>query len=325
MLRLNSVSTGRIFAGASSNPVPDLDVSRSRWTHPLLQSVFRLPVWMLRGYRQANAGDLAAAVAFYALVSLVPTFLLLVFVAGLFLQRDQVLITAMYTSLWGLPPNASPEAFQAALSARDYSGWFGALSLLGFAWIGTGFVSCLARSMNRIYGAPDCGYLCEKQRGFFLVLLFAALFLAAILASTVPTLFVAQDLPEYFQRWSLASGVYQLLVYVVAVAASLVLFLVLFRVVPNAGQGLRNIWPGTLVAAVLFVAMAQAFPIYIRLIGGTNRYGVVFGLVSLLVAWFYVLAHVLLFGTFINASYMARLRRQRAEARNRTTPPIANI
>ena len=309
MLRLNSASDGRFSAGFAPRSIPVVDETRSRWAHSLMRSAVRLPAWMVHGYRRANAGDLAAAVAFYALAALVPTFLLLVFVAGLFLQRDQVLITAMYTSSWGLPPTAGPDAFQAALSARDNSGWFGALSLLGFAWIGTAFVSCLARSMNRIYGTSNCGYLCEKQRGFFVVVVFATIFLVALISSTVPTLFVAQELPVYFQRWSLVSGVYQAVGYVLAAAASVVLFVVLYRVVPNAGQRVRDIWPGTLVAAVLFVAMAQVFPIYVRMFGVT-RYGAVFGLVTLLVAWFYVFAHVLLFGTFINATYQGRLSRR---------------
>jgi membrane protein len=273
---------------------------------------------MVRGYQHAGAGDLAAAVAFNAIVALVPTFLLLAFVIGLFLKIDQVLIAAIYSSLWGLPPGAAQDAFDAVLKARQNSGWFGALSLLGFAWVGTSFVSCLARSMNRIYGVQNCGYLCEKQRGFFVIIIFAALFSVTILASTVPTLFAFQDLNVYFAQTLLAEGINQLISYLVAIAASLGLFTVVYRIVPNAGQRIADIWPGTLTAALLFVAMAQVFPIYLRSLGGFNRYGAVFGLVSLLLLWFYLLAHLLLFGTFINSSHQRRRRRRR---RGATAPP----
>jgi membrane protein len=313
MLRLNTLPHGHQLPRDGSDSGAG---SPSRWAHPLLQSLLRLPAWMVRGYRQSDAGDQAAAVAFHALMAIVPTFLLLVFVAGLFLQRDQVLVTALYTSSWGLPPSDAREAFGAALAARDNSGWFGVLSLVGFAWIGTGFVGSLSRSMNRIYGVTGCGYFCEKQRAFVVVILFAGLFLLALITSTVPTLFVAKELPLYFQEWMLASGVYQVVGYLVAITASVVLFLVVYRVIPNAGQGLPDVWAGTAVAALLFVGMAQVFPIYVRLIGGVNRYGAAFGLVSLLVAWLYVLAHVLLFGTYINASYQHR-RRRRAGAGSR--------
>ena len=276
--------------------------------------------WMIRGYQQANAGDLASAVAFNALVALVPTFLFCLAVGGLFLRLDQVFITALYASFWGLPPDLASDAFEAVLAARRNSSLLGALSLAGFAWTGAGFVSCLSRSMNRVYGVTGCGYMCERRRGFFVIFGFAALFLLALLASTVPTLFVRQDLPAYFERWALAAGGVQALGYALAFLATVALFGMLYRVVPNAGQRLGDVWPGTLTAAVLFVGMAQAFPIYLRLLGGANRYGAVFGLVSLLVAWFYVLAHVLLFGTYVNATYQRR-RRQRAALNGRPAKP----
>jgi hypothetical protein len=171
---------------------------------------------MVHGYQRANAGDLAAAVAFHALVALIPTFLLCLAVAGLFLRVDQVLITAIYASLWGLPPEASRDALEAALTARRASGWLATLSLVGFAWAGTSFVGCLARSMNRIYAVPGCGFMCEKRRGFFVILGFAVLFMLALLSSTIPTLFVRQDLPQYFHSWALAAGRYQALGYILA-------------------------------------------------------------------------------------------------------------
>jgi membrane protein len=136
----------------------------------------------------------------------------------------------------------------------------------------------------------------------------------ALLSSTVPTFFVGRDLPVYFQTWALAAGRYQLLSYLLAYVATIALFSMLYRVIPNAGQRLGDIWPGTLTAATLFLVMAQAFPLYLGALGGANRFGAVFGLISLLVAWFYVLAHVLLFGAHVNATHQRRraFRRSRA-------------
>jgi membrane protein len=272
--------------------------------------------WMHRGYSHANAGDLAAAVAFNALVVLIPTLLLTFSVAGLFFRFDRVFQTTIYTSFWGLPSNSAGDAIETVLTARRSSSWLGVISLAGFAWTGTAFVGCLSRSMNRIYGVPGCGYMCEKRRGFFVILAFALLFMLALLASTVPTFFVRRELPRYFETWALAAGWYQVLGYVIAFVATAAMFLLLYRVVPNAGQEIGDVWPGTVTAASLFVIMAQVFPVYLRLLGGFNRYGAAFGLLSLLVAWFWVLAHLLLFGTYINATYQRHRRaRQRRSAR----------
>ena len=265
-----------------------------------------LASWPVRGFRETGAGHLSAIIAYNALVALVPTFLLLVSVGGFLLRRDEVLTTAIHAAYWALPGDAARDALEAALAARRQSGWFAVASLLGFAWVGTGFVGALNHCLNRVYGVPDCGFICTRRRGLVAIAAFAALFSAAALAAALPTLFVGRDLGRYFQTWSLATGRVQVLSYALAFVAAAALFLLLYRFVPTAGQRFGDVWPGALVAGALFVALGQAFPLYLRIVGGTNRFGAALGLVSLLVAWFAALAHVLLFGCYVNASYRRR-------------------
>ncbi|MBA2277992.1 MAG: YihY/virulence factor BrkB family protein [Chloroflexia bacterium] len=325
MIRLQGATGGRLGTGSAPaatrrrrfRQIAPHSVATRRSVRSVISAV---PGWMIRGYQQSNAGDLAAAIAFNGMVILVPTFFLFIALAGLFLKRDENFLTALYASFWGLPPGAAQEALENAIIARNNSGWFGALSLIGFAWVGTSFVSCLARSMNRIYAVRNAGYVNEKQRGFFVMLIFAALFLMTLLSSTVPSFFIATDLPVYFELWALAAAKWQFAGYAVALVSAFLLFATIYRVVPNAGQHVLDVWPGAMTAAVLFVLMAQVFPLYIRLLGGTNKYGQALGLVSLMVAWFYVLAHVILFSTYINATYQRhrRKRQRRKRAARRT-------
>jgi YihY family inner membrane protein len=270
-----------------------------------------LESWPVRGFRETGAGHLASIVAYNALVALVPTSLLLVSVAGLLLRDDRVLATAIRAAYWALPSRDAADALEAALAARRHSGWFAAASVLGFAWVGTNFVGALNHCLNRVYGVPDCGFVCTRRRGLLAIAGFAVLFSAAALAAALPTLFVGRDVGPYFATWALAAGRAQALSYALAVAAAAALFLLVYRVVPTAGQRLGDVWPGALVAAGLFVGLGQAFPLYLRLVGGANRFGAAFGLVSLLVAWFAALAHVLLFGCYVNASYRRRRGRRR--------------
>jgi uncharacterized BrkB/YihY/UPF0761 family membrane protein len=81
---------------------------------------------------------------------------------------------------------------------------------------------------------------------------------------------------------------------------------------------------------VLFVILTQLFPIYIRTIGGGNTFGQVFGFVSLLVASLFMMAHVILFGAYTNATWQRRRRlreRQRrlARAAEMGTGPLDDI
>jgi membrane protein len=320
MLKLNSASSAR-FASKSglqrtgpdkwrARPTDDWYAKRSWW-----RTMLSIPRWMYRGYNEKNAGDLAAAVAYHALVALVPMFLLLVTIAGIFLQSDTVLAQATDAIDTVFPSGgAAAEAFTDALDARNNSGLLGLFSFLGFAWAGTGFVSSLARSMNRVYGVRNASYVNEKQRGFIVILIFAIFFLISASSSIATTFFVSQDLPEVFEEWWLATGQNQLVGYLIAYVSALILFLVIYRIVPNAGQRMLDVWPGAIVAALLFSITTQAFPIYIRLLGGANRYGVALGLVSLIVAAVYILAHIMLFGAYINATWQ-RWKRQRRRAR----------
>lgn len=316
MIAVRSATPGRAPQYATPpEPPPGSPVAPSTATPEDRYSWWSLPWrvmnWMYRGYTSVNASDMAAAVAFNTMVALVPMFLLLVATAGIFLKNDTVLEQASFAIDRLVPGETADEAFTAALTARGNSGWIGVLSFIGLAWIGTSFVSCLARSMNRIYGARSSGYINEKQRGFVVLMLFSLLFLVSSFASILPTLFISQDVPDVFERWLLASGQLKLIGYVIGFGTAILLFLVLYRVIPNAGQRLPDVWPGTIVSAVLFMAVTQVFPLYISLTGGGNRYGQVLGFVSLLVASLLILAHTILFGAYINASWQRRRRLRR--------------
>src|SRR5207302_958507 len=63
------------------------------------------------------------------------------------------------------------------------------------------------------------------------------------------------------------------------VAAGCLLFGAIYYVVPNRRQELRKVWPGSLVAGVLFELLTLLFPLYLRLTGSSNTYGKTFGLV----------------------------------------------
>lgn len=323
MIRLQNATAGRVprYAAPSvprSSRERDVGVImvREGEQRSLWRMLHRIPAWMYRGYNEASASDMAAAVAFNTLVALVPMFLLMIAIAGLFLKNDQVLNRAILIIDTLVPGGAADDAFKTALTARNNSGWLGVISFLGFAWVGTGFVSCLARSMNRIYGARSSGYINEKQRGFFVLLIISLLFAVSLAAPILTSFFVQRELPRAIEPWLLATAEYQIVGYLIGFTAALALFFTLYRVIPNAGQRMPDVWPGSLTASLLFLLVTQIFPIYIRITGGGNRYGQILGFVSLLVASLFFTAHIILFGAYINATWQRRRRMQQRRKRH---------
>lgn len=311
--KVGGTSTEKQEIRAASETLPFLwrHTNWSRWS-----LLLRLPRWMYRGYTRNQAGDLAASIAYHALVAMVPIFFLLVGVGGLFLRNESVMAQAVRTINVIFPEGSgSTEAFRAAVEARSNSGIVSLVSFITFSWVGTGWISAMSRGMNRIYGVRNHSFVVEKQRGFMVILLFLLFFLLSVLSSIVPTALLLLDLPDVVDRVFLESWLTKVIAYGVAFLSAVGLFLVIYRVVPNARQRLLDVWPGTLVASILFLILTQMFPLYIQLVGGVNRYGTLLGLISLIVAALFFLAHMILFGAYINATWQRRRARQEQQRR----------
>ena len=89
--------------------------------------------------------------------------------------------------------------------------------------------------------------------------------------------------------------------WLVSLGSATLMFLALYRVVPNRPLTLRQVWPGAALAGVLFVLLSQAFPLYLRIFGGTYTAYKTLGLFLLLMTWVYCLALVTVLGAELNA------------------------
>ena len=271
--------------------------------------------WLVSGFRQSRANDLAAGVAYYALLAIVPTILALVSIVGLILRTEEGYRQAVDLVLWIVPEGLAGDGVNALPRLRERSGAFGLASLVGFLWIGSTFFAALGRAMNQVYGVPDWPPLQQRVRGFVSVVVFSLLFMISVIAAIVPTVVLGIDestLPLGLERWRLFTTLYQVLSYVLAVLVAILLFGVIFRIVPAASQTAEDVVPGAVVIGIAFVLVAQAFPVYLRIVAGWNLIGGTAGLLSLVLIWFYVLAHLFLFGAYINVTWQRHRHRESA-------------
>jgi membrane protein len=264
-------------------------------------------------YRSINGGDLAATIAFNALLALVPMILLMIALAGQLIKDPDRLNSAIEIVGRALPAGQSREAVDTLLTARNQSARLGLASLIGLLWIGTSFVTTLARAMDRIYRAPERHFVQNRIRAFVIVLLFTFLLLASALSAALPTYFLNNSIPKEIEKWTPPGTLSHIVGYAISIVAGILLFGIVHYFLPNAGQGIRDIWPGVLAATISFTLLTQGFPIYLQLTQNANRYGALFGVVWLLLTWFLLLAHILVISTIINA-WNQRRRRSRTTA-----------
>jgi membrane protein len=87
-----------------------------------------------------------------------------------------------------------------------------------------------------------------------------------------------------------------------------VVFMLVYRYVPNAPASFRNVWPGALLAAVLFELLKNGFAIYIANFGNYDvAYGALGGILLFLM-WTYLTSNILLIGAELASEYPRVLR-----------------
>jgi membrane protein len=86
----------------------------------------------------------------------------------------------------------------------------------------------------------------------------------------------------------------------ISILSALVLFLLIYKVLPNVSQGWREVLPGTALSCVLFFAIAQIFPLYLSLFPPNHAYAL-FGVFLVLTFWLYLLGLIFVLGAELNA------------------------
>lgn len=266
------------------------------------QSQGALLVWrVVRGMSGGDAAQMAAGVAFYALLALFPLLLGFLAVLGSVLrspEAQQGFLELVTSHLPGsahlVQPNVEEVVrLRGVLALGAAFGFLGASGML-FAAIG--------RTVDQVWGIHQRRpfYLAQPLR-WGLALAVGGLFLVATWVSTVVELLVqgVPDLPG--QRVLVVSG--QVALWVIPWAASFLVFLLIYRFVPHAKTYWRYVWPGALVAALLVEVGKELFVWYLENLAVYDRvYGQLKSAIVLLV-WIYLSALILVLGAHISARW----------------------
>jgi hypothetical protein len=86
----------------------------------------------------------------------------------------------------------------------------------------------------------------------------------------------------------------------VSIISVFLLFLLIYKVLPNARKTWRDVLPGTLLASVLLLVISQLFPLYVALFPPNHAYAL-FGVFLLFTFYLYLLGLVFVLGAELNA------------------------
>jgi membrane protein len=257
-----------------------------------------------KAFLKDDCMGLAQQVAYSALLAFFPAAVLLVGLLGLIGAYDQ-----LEQLLGAVAPKAVLQALQIAQGSANGSGKILAVVLgtAGALWAATGAMGSIVKAVNRAYEL-------EGTRGFVKQKLTSALLVLAagtVLAGLFLLIVFGGPLGDAIARRAGLGGAFTttwaILRWPIAFAAILLLLALIYYAAPNrTPRNWKWITPGSLVGAVLWLALSGLFALYTSFSHSYDRtYGTLAGAIVLLL-WLYYSALALLFGAELNAELERR-------------------
>ncbi|QKY20424.1 YihY/virulence factor BrkB family protein [Halolamina sp. CBA1230] len=227
---------------------------------------------------------LAAAVAYYAFVSLIPAAVLALIVATTFGGEQLATLVLESTSQFLTP--SGQEVLTTALTASEGRGSATVLGLAFLLWGTLKVFRALDTAFADVYGTESENSMLDQLIDSLVVVV--AIGLSMLLMFVLAGAFAALDLGIAVE----ALGVLTLPILLTAA------FLPMFYRFPDTAVTVREVLPGAVVAAVGWTAMQAVFQLYAS-VASTSAYGVVGGVI-LLVTWLYLAGAVVILGAVVN-------------------------
>jgi len=242
---------------------------------------------------------LSAALAYYTFFSLAPLLVIVIAIAGTLFGAEAIR-GKLDDQIAGLVGQQSAIAIQDLVknAYQPSSSWIATSLATGAILLGvSGLFGELQGSLNTIWGVkpkPNRSWwdiLKERFVSFSMVfgivfLLLVSLVISAAIAAVIGVLGLALPRPEL---------VPQVIDTLVSIGVITLLFAMLFKVLPDVQLTWKNVWVGSALTAVLFVAGKSLISFYLGHSSATSVYGAAGSLVVVLL-WVYYTAQILFFG-----------------------------
>jgi YihY family inner membrane protein len=256
----------------------------------------------VREFRVDNLSDWAAALTYYAVLSIFPALLVLVSLVDL---AGQGTIQALLDNLGRVAPGSVNEILAAAIrNLQQTRGSAGVLALVGLAvalWSASGYIAAFMRASNAIYDVPEGRPIWKTLPIRVGVTVVVMVLLAVSAVAVVATGGLADRIGRVLGLGSAAVTAWDIAKWPVLLLVVSFLFALLYWASPNARQGFRWITPGGVLAVVVWVLASVAFALYVANFGSYNKtYGSLASVIVFLV-WLWLSNTAILLGAELNA------------------------
>lgn len=273
----------------------------------LLKQVFR-------EFSSENPFELAAALSYYTLLSLAPLILVVTAFGALVFGREAVegQIVAEIRNLVGQDGALVIQGILRSAGESDAGGLSLGIGLLTLVFGATTVFAQIQNALNRIWDVearPQRGavwsFVRTRLLSFAMVVGLGFLLLVSLVVSA--GLAAAGTWAE--GRLPLTPEVWQVVNTLVSFAIIGVLIAMIFKVLPDAEIGWRDVWFGAAITALLFTAGKFAIGIYLGRASIGSAYGAA-GSVVVVLVWIYYASLILFLGAEITHLHARREGRE---------------
>lgn len=277
--------------------------------HQVRHSVIRTIDRFWRRSTEANLGMISAGVAFFGFLAIFPAAAAVISIWGF--ASDPEVIRSQTQVLKDFLP---PEAFrlldgqvQALISASGGGvGWTPILSTLVALWSARAGVDALIQGLDAAYGTHQRGGFWHAVQAILLTGTLICVALVSVLAAVIVPVVIAlfPNLPSAATWLEWANEGVGLSVVILGLVIA-------YRFGPNHAGPLRpRIFPGLILAAILWAVASRGFILYLGNFASYNQiYGSIGAVVALLM-WFWLSSYAVLLGAALNAVMPRRERAQ---------------
>jgi membrane protein len=239
---------------------------------------------------------LAAMIAYFALLSLVPLIFLALAVLGLFGRADES--SYLVTELKNVLPSASISQIVGVVNQiQDNAATLGLIGGVFLLWTSLSLFSVLESALNIVYGKPNRAFLHGKGIAVIVLLGTLVTLFVGLVIGTIGFRLLHDAAPGLVgNRW-----IAHVLSLLVSTAAVFLFLVSIYYLLPNVKMSFHEVLPGAVLASVLLQVSFQALPLYVAL---STREEVLtlraLGAPVILLIWLYVMANAIVFGAEVN-------------------------
>ena len=259
----------------------------------------------LAEFRADDLTDWAAALTYYAVLSLFPSVIVLIAILGLAGQYPQT-SDALLGIIGQVGPPSAVDTFRGPIEDVVKSqGGAGALlgfGLIGATWSASGYVGAFFRAANIVYETREGRPFWKLRPLQILVTIAMTLLLALVAIAIVLTGSLAHAVGDAVGLGSQAVTIWNWAKWPILLVVVAGMIAALYYAAPNVKQpGLRWVTPGSALALVTWIVASGLFGLYVSQFGSYNQtYGALGGVIVFLV-WLWVSNLALLFGLEFDA------------------------